>query len=55
MTPGGVEQYLRTACRPLPASACDREDDVRRRTVVGRSFGIASTDGHRVSGVLEHD
>jgi glyoxylate utilization-related uncharacterized protein len=45
-TPGGIEQYLRTACHPLPASGYDREDDLRRLAVVGRSFGIASTDGH---------
>jgi quercetin dioxygenase-like cupin family protein len=43
-TPGGIEQYLRTACHPLPVSGHDREDDLRRMTAVGRSFGIASVD-----------
>jgi quercetin dioxygenase-like cupin family protein len=40
-TPGGLEDYLRTACHPLPAPGRDREDDLQRLATVGRSFGIA--------------
>ena len=43
-TPGGIEDYLRTACHPLPAPDQDRETDLERLETVGRSFGIAGAD-----------
>jgi quercetin dioxygenase-like cupin family protein len=47
--PGGIEEYYRSACRPLPGPASDPDGDLTRLTVVGRQFGIKvdSDDGTR--------
>jgi quercetin dioxygenase-like cupin family protein len=38
--PGGIEDYYRAACRPLPGPLSDPDGDLNRLTVVGRQFGI---------------
>jgi oxalate decarboxylase/phosphoglucose isomerase-like protein (cupin superfamily) len=38
--PGGIEEYYRSACRPLPGPFSDLDGDLDRLTVVGRQFGI---------------
>ena len=38
--PGGIEEYYRCACRPLPGPGSDPDGDLNRLTVVGRQFGI---------------
>jgi quercetin dioxygenase-like cupin family protein len=43
-TPGGIEDYLRTACHSLPSPDEDRDADLERLEIVGRSFGIAAAD-----------
>jgi quercetin dioxygenase-like cupin family protein len=43
--PGGIEEYYRCACRPLPGPGSDPDGDLRRLTVVGRQFGIEAVPG----------
>jgi quercetin dioxygenase-like cupin family protein len=38
--PGGIEEYYRSACRPLPGPNDDLAGDLQRLRVVGRQFGI---------------
>jgi quercetin dioxygenase-like cupin family protein len=38
--PGGIEEYYRSACRPLPGPLGDPDGDLQRLAVVGRQFGI---------------
>lgn len=38
--PGGIEEYYRSACRPLPGPLSDPDGDLQRLAVVGRQFGI---------------
>lgn len=38
--PGGIEEYYRCACRPLPGPGGDPDGDLNRLMVVGRKFGI---------------
>jgi hypothetical protein len=41
--PGGIEEYYRCACRPLPGPLSDRDGDLHRLTVIGPQFGIGGT------------
>jgi quercetin dioxygenase-like cupin family protein len=43
--PGGIEEYYRWACRPLPGPGGDPDGDLLRLTVVGRQFGIEAGPG----------
>jgi quercetin dioxygenase-like cupin family protein len=43
--PGGIEEYYRCACRPLPGPGSDPDGDLNRLTVVGRQFGIEADTG----------
>jgi mannose-6-phosphate isomerase-like protein (cupin superfamily) len=43
--PGGIEEYYRSACRPLPGPGSDPEGDLNRLTVVGKQFGIEAGPG----------
>jgi mannose-6-phosphate isomerase-like protein (cupin superfamily) len=43
--PGGIEEYYRSACRPLPGPGSDPDGDLRRLTVVGRQFGVEAGPG----------
>jgi quercetin dioxygenase-like cupin family protein len=45
--PGGIEEYYRSACRPLPGPRGDLDEDLRRLTVVGRQFGIEAGPGEQ--------
>jgi quercetin dioxygenase-like cupin family protein len=38
--PGGIEEYYRSACRPLSGPLGDPDGDLRRLAVVGGQFGI---------------
>ena len=38
--PGGIEDYYRSACRPLPGPFGEPDEDLHRLTVIGREFGI---------------
>lgn len=48
-TPGGLEDYLRTACHPVSTVGEDHEIDLQRLATVGASFGIFATDASPVA------
>jgi quercetin dioxygenase-like cupin family protein len=44
--PGGIEEYYRCACRPLPGPLSDPDGDLKRLMVVGKQFGIDVDPGN---------
>jgi mannose-6-phosphate isomerase-like protein (cupin superfamily) len=43
--PGGMEEYHRQACSPVPGPRSNYQEDLNRLTVVGRHFGIEAGPG----------